>query len=92
MMSLNIRRYDTIDPHCVPVTPGHGLQVHTLPNGNFLLTVFTYHVDTDGETIGVVTARIEWRREQLADALHQTQVVLDAGELATMAPANALAG
>lgn len=83
---------EIIDPHCVPVVPGHDLLIHTLPNGNILLTLVTHQVAVEGHVIGVVTCRVEWDPERLKEAHARLIARIEAGELATMIPANVLAG
>lgn len=83
---------DVVDPHCVPVVPGHDLLMHTLPNGNVLLTLLTHQVDTEGQAIAVVTCRVEWQPERLKAAHDRLIVMLEGGPLATMIPANVMAG
>jgi len=77
-------RYETIDPHCVPVVPGHDLLIHTLPNGNILLTLVTHQVDTEGRIVGVVTCRVEWEPEALKKASDRVSTLLEAGDIAFM--------
>lgn len=83
---------EIIDPHCVPVIPGHDLLMHTLPNGNILLTLVTHQVDASGELVGVVTCRVEWEPEALKAAHMRLIAMLDAGDIAFMQPANVMAG
>lgn len=83
---------DVVDPHCVPVTPAHDAQVFTLPNGHIMLTVITHQFDTDGQLMGVVTARMEWTEERLREVRQKVGAVLEGGLLATMTPANVMAG
>ena len=84
-------KLDIIYPHCVPVVPGHDLQVHTLPNGNLILTTLTHQVDPEGQVVAVVTTRTEWTPETLAAVRRKVAYVLEAGALAMMEPANVLA-
>lgn len=93
---VNVQRFgkeptELIDPHCVPVVPGHDLQVHTLPNGNLILTTLTYQFDPEGQLVAVVTTRTEWTPEVLMAVRRKVAYVLEAGELAGMEPANVLA-
>lgn len=83
---------DIIDPHCVPVVPGHDLLIHALPNGNVLLTLVTHQVDTDGRVVGVVTCRVEWERAALRAAHARLIAMLEAGDLAFIPPINVLPG
>ncbi|KQZ00873.1 hypothetical protein ASD45_08400 [Pseudolabrys sp. Root1462] len=82
---------DIVDPHCVPVVPGHELLMHNLPNGNVLLTLLTHHIEPDGSLIGVVTCRVEWQPERLKAVHDRLMAAMDAGPLLTMEPANMIA-
>jgi len=84
-------KLDIIDPHCVPVVPGHDLQTHILPNGNVMLTLLTHQVQPDGEIVAVVTCRAEWQPEKLKAVHRQLMAVMEAGALAMMETANVLA-
>ena len=84
-------KLDIIDPHCVPVVPGHDLQVHTLPNGNLILTTLTHQVDPDGQIVAVVRVRTEWTPEVLMAVRRKVALVLEGGALAAMEPANTMA-
>lgn len=78
-----------IDPHSVPVVPGHDLLMHTLPNGNILLTLVTHQVDSDGQLIGVVTCRVEWEPKALK-AAHARLIAMIEGDIAFIPIANRL--
>jgi len=82
---------DTVDPHCVPVTPVDKTASIDFTPGGMVCFTFTKTQHSPDGIVDVVQARIEWPLALAAAALKLNLQIIEAGPFVNMTPLNALA-